>query len=123
MKTIIALLAFVSFAALAAGPQLRDPTRPPDAMAADSDGEIGHFRLDMVMRPVKGKALAVINGQQLKLGEEIDGVKVVDIRDGSVTLRGADGKETVTLSPGVEKIMRTTRSDGARSKRLRGGGS
>lgn len=117
--------ALLLVAPLAAQEMLRDPTRPPDAQAVGGDGAelggAGVFRLDLVKRPASGKPSAVINGELVELGGQIQGMKLVAINDAGVVLAGKDGKERIALSPGVEKSVRGDVQRRASAKAVRGG--
>lgn len=128
MRSLIFLLllnAFVPSLRAAEDGLLRDPTRPADAPASLSGNEVvgGVVRLDMVIRPVSGKPTAIINGETMKIGDEIQGLKLMVIGESSVQLRGADGKETVTLVPGIEKTMRSTQINRPAIVKKPGGGT
>ena len=102
---------------------LRDPTRPADVVASDAaHGEAVALRLDAVLRPVTGRPAVIINGETVKLGGEIEGRKLVAVREASVVLQGAAGREILSLAPEVEKTMRSGRELPA-AKRKPGGGA
>lgn len=100
---------------------LRDPTLPPDAKAENT--EDGAFRLEAVIRPRGDRPSAVINGRTVKLGEEIQGMKLIAVREASVLLRGAQGSESVLLAPGVEKTVKSPQPERPAAKKNRGGGA
>jgi len=87
------------------GAPLRDPTRPPDfeleggALA----GEQG-LRLDAVKRTRHGKAVAVINGAVLHVGDEIQGLRLLSIAESGVVLKGPEGRQELRLTPAVERF-------------------
>lgn len=122
---LLVLNAFVPSLRAAEEGLLRDPTRPVDAPASSSGNDVagGLLRLDMVIRPVSGKPTAIINGETMKIGDEIQGLKLMVIGESSVQLRGADGKETVTLVPGIEKTMRSTQINRPAIVKKPGGGT
>lgn len=89
------------------GELFRDPTRPPSATtsaaAVTAAVDVGgpalalSNRLNYVVSFVRtggSRPIAVINNTQLTIGDEIEGVRVVDIRNGEVVL-AADGQEYV----------------------------
>lgn len=88
------------------GEVFRDPTQPPWAVMGTGDmaGEfitpgrisLASFRLSFV-RAGGVTPVAVINDQQVSVGDDIDGVQVMSIRPGEVVLR-IDGEEQVLSS-------------------------
>lgn len=121
---ILILLSSLSIVAYAADGVLRDPTRPADASESSVETETAArvFHLDLVIRPVSGKPSVVINGETFKLGEKVQEMKLISIRESSVVLQGPDGKEILTLVPGVEKTMRQTQSNRVARGQKPGGG-
>ena len=90
---------------------LPDPTRPTHviegAVAAESMGN----RLSSIVRPQQGRAYAVIDGRIVHVGEKVGDAKLVRIQESSVELRSAEGSETLSLTPGIDKstVMPTSR--------------
>lgn len=89
------------------GETFRDPTRPATAAASATSvvAEVvavgaatvaidrANFELSFI-RTGGSRPIAVINNKQLTIGDEIDGVTVVDIRSGEVVL-SAQGQQYV----------------------------
>ena len=103
----IALVAALAIAqAQAASAQTTaDPTRPPAALM-DNAGQASvppETVLQSVLIPKRGKPLAVIGGQTVKLGELFDDRRLVKVSEREVVLEGPNGKESLPLTPGVEK--------------------
>lgn len=88
-STLLAALICMPQASLA----LRDPTRPVTAdSGADSDL--------MAVRMIKfkpGDSVADIGGKIVKVGDEVNGMKVVEIKRDAVSLRGPDN--SLVLAP------------------------
>lgn len=82
--------------------ELRDPTRPPGYLAGDANF-ISAWQLDAVII-APDRAVAIINGEPIKLGEQIKGNRLIKISPYSVQLEGADGKMTLFLLENSLKI-------------------
>lgn len=85
---------------------IADPTRPPAAFAepaADPGAARGRV-LQSVLIPRKGKPRAVIDGQQVGLGQHYGDARLVKISEREVVLEGPQGIERLQLTPGVEKM-------------------
>ena len=101
----VVLVAVLAMAQAASAQTMADPTRPPAALA-DNAGEASvppEMVLQSVLIPKKGRPLAVIGGQTVKLGEMFDDRRLVKVSDREVVLEGPNGKESLPLTPGVEK--------------------
>lgn len=109
MKNIAVFLALIcACASLAAQDALlRDPTRPPGwrEAPADMSGE-GGLRLEILWRRGE-KRLATISGMQLAVGEEADGLRLLSIGDGEVTVENAQGQQVLRLASEVDDGWRT----------------
>ncbi len=88
-------------AALANGSdRLVDPTQP----YSTTSGAIGSHRTGLVLQSTSVSPLrrvAVINGQELSVGERIDGAEVVDIRPYEVIMSRAGRQTTLRLLPRI----------------------
>lgn len=101
---------------------LADPTRPPAGLMSpvpDALGETGPV-LQSVLIPRKGKAVAVIGGKQVRLGEMYGESRLIRLSEKEAVLEGAAGVERLLLTPGIEKTNIITKSPAAR--RAQGGG-
>lgn len=103
MKVILScsLCLVLSVAAVASS----DPTKPDIAKAvpvsaADSElvaAQVGSkFKLGLI-KNVQGQHMALINGQSVKQGDEIDGYKVLSINRQQVVLQQANERLTLSL--------------------------
>lgn len=103
----LCLVLFFAAAPLRAQPPLPDPTRPPPGVAGlsglaeerASDGPV----LQSVLIPGQGKAMAVISGKQIRLGEKYGDSRLVRVSEGEALLEGPSGRERLLLTPGIEK--------------------
>lgn len=103
MRALPALLALAL--PLAAGAQIADPTRPPVGVAetADEAAVAAGPVLQSVLIPKNGRPLAVIDGQQVRLGERLGERRLVRLSEREAVLDGPLGIERLQLTPGVEK--------------------
>ena len=94
---------------------LPDPTRPPVGASEPGasglvEGESAGLVLQSVKIPSKGKPVAVIGGQEVKLGESIGELRLIRLTEREAVLQGPDGVEHLSLTPGIEKTMITQKS-------------
>ncbi len=103
MKVILScsLCLVLSFAAMATS----DPTKPDlamavpvskDATAAAAVDVSAKFKLGLI-KNVQGHYMALINGQSVKQGDEINGYKVLNINRQQVVLEQANERLTLSL--------------------------
>jgi len=102
---------------------LPDPTRPPASVSSpvslsDAEAASGPV-LQSVKIPKKGKPVAVIGGQQVRLGELYGESRLIKLTEREAVLEGPAGVEHLMLTPGIEKINIITKSPAA--KRARSG--
>ena len=110
----------------AVGDLVTDPTipiRPQGVQVASSiAGEavkttkIGDYKLNQILVS-RNRKLAVINGEILSIGDSLDDVKVVDITEDTVTLKGPDGDIKLSI---IGKSIRTKHVDTESSKNING---
>ncbi len=111
---------FLMLSALASGLSaqtgISDPTRPPIGFSvpAPDAGEVTGPVLQSVMIPRKGKAIAIIGGQQVRLGEMYGESRLTKLSEREAILEGPAGIERLMLTPGIEKTNIITRSPAAR---------
>jgi MSHA biogenesis protein MshK len=101
---------------------LTDPTRPPPGFtspAADA-GPLAGPVLQSVKIPKKGKPVAIIGGQQVRLGELYGDSRLIRLTEREALLQGPAGTERLMLTPGIEKTNINTKSPVA--KRAQSGG-
>lgn len=101
---------------------LSDPTRPPIGLTTPVAGagvETGPV-LQSAKIPKKGKPVAVIGGQQVKLGEMYGESRLIKLTEHEAVLEGPAGIEHLPLTPGIEKTNIVRKSPAVR--RARSGG-
>lgn len=95
---------------------LHDPTQPPGMEnlldASMSPENIYNIHIDGIILS-KEKKNAIINGQQVSIGDKIFNIEVVDINNSSVIFKDENGNFTVPMTESLiktstKKIMRKT---------------
>lgn len=84
---------------------LADPTRPPAGLVAEatsSEAVTGPV-LQSVLIPRKGRAMAVIGGQPVRLGEMYGESRLIKLTEREAVLEGPSGVERLLLTPGIKK--------------------
>lgn len=124
LKLIIGgLLLLLAGSGSAQSEPLADPTRPPvgllTASSVESSEALTGPVLQSVVMPRKGKPLAVIGGQQVRLGDLYGESRLIKLTEHEAVLEGPAGIERLPLTPGIEKTMIITKKPVA--KRARGG--
>ena len=109
----IPVLLLAGATALAQADLLADPTRPPVGFVAEE--VIGEVMtgpvLQSVLIPRKGRAVAVIGGQPVRLGEMYGESRLIKLTEREAVLEGPGGVERLMLTPGIEKtniVMKKT---------------
>lgn len=95
-----ALLMTVSFAH---AEELPDPTRPPSsekahAAAADAAPKTAALQSIILSR---NRRAAIIDGETVELGGLHGDARLLEVNEGSVVLSGTQGRQVLTLFPGV----------------------
>lgn len=100
---------FVLACGLAAGVQAApwaDPTRPPGAaLGDDSAAALEGPRLESVLI-APDRRIAIISGQQYRMGDKYGDGRVVRITEGEVAIRTGEALEVLKLLPASEKRFR-----------------
>ena len=86
--------------------ELPDPTRPPASIAAP----VAASSVEAAPAPAglqsiiisKTRRAAIIDGETVELGGKHGDAKLVEVNEGSVILRGAQGRQVMTLFPDVK---------------------
>lgn len=109
-RTINALLGMTVAATMPALAQTpADPTRPPAGFWATGTAsptvtvQPANAGLQTIVRRADGKLAAIINGRLVELGGRIGDARLVKVGESSVVLQSPAGKETLHLTPGIEK--------------------
>jgi len=121
-RAILLLALFTLLPGVWAQTALSDPTRPPLAFSSPTTdtGPLAGPVLQSVKIPKKGKPLAVIGGQQVRLGEFYGDSRLIRLTEREAVLHGPAGTERLLLTPGIEKTNIITKSPAA--KRAQSGG-
>lgn len=85
---------------------LSDPTRPPASLGVVEQGGGATVAAGPVLQSVlisPGRRVAVISGQNVKLGEKFGDARVVRITESEVVLKNGKDTQTLRLFPDVEK--------------------
>jgi len=106
LKRLVAIPMLLLVGATAfAQADLADPTRPPAGLVAEatsSEAVTGPV-LQSVLIPRKGRAMAVIGGQPVRLGEMYGESRLIKLTEREAVLEGPSGVERLLLTPGIEK--------------------
>jgi MSHA biogenesis protein MshK len=108
-----ALAFFIAFSSAAALAWQPDPTQPP-AVFTQEDGVVEAARvseLESVLLPKKGRPLAVIGGQQVRLGDYLGDRRLIRVTEREAVLEGPTGVERLFLTPGIAKTASTTKNE------------
>lgn len=101
------VLIIALFSVAAAAEELPDPTRPPVSLtapvAAPASGmpEIRPAKLQSILIS-KTRRAAIIDGESVELGGKYGDTKLIEVNEGSIVLRGAQGRQVLTLFPDVK---------------------
>ena len=110
LKMLLAVL-LLSASQIAAAESLPDPTRPAidlgsvagaagstmDAVPADT---ASHGLQSVIISPQR--RAAIINGEVVKLGEKYGNSRLVEVRESSVVLENAHGRQVMEMFPRVD---------------------
>ena len=97
--------------------ELSDPTMPPASMAApvaDAVVEVKPAGLQSILISKQRRA-AIIDGETVELGGIHGAAKLIEVNEGNVVLRGAQGRQVLSLFPDVSKIPQKTLADPVQS--------
>ena len=113
----LTLVLSVAMAGVQAQTVMADPTAPPTGFVASSGDtmEGAGSLLTSIKVPKKGKPVAVIGGQEVKLGEPYGDSRLVKLTEREAVLEGPSGTEHLMLTPGIEKTNITKKSPAAKS--------
>lgn len=111
---------------VAAAEELSDPTRPPASIAAPAAASgvaAAPAPAGLQSIIISGtRRAAIIDGETVELGGKHGDAKLIEVNEGNVVLRGAQGRQVLTLFPGVKITGRGTgrAADEAQSGRRSG---
>ncbi len=105
VNLVFASLLLITSTMVIAQSELADPTRPPAGLLADEAvaGEGAGPVLQSVLISKKGRAVAVIGGEQVRLGEMYGDSRLIKLTEREAVLEGPSGVERLMLTPGIEK--------------------
>lgn len=103
MKAIFAALVLGCVAGEAVAQPLSDPMRPPNAAPAESNAQAVTGPVLQSILFARNRWYAVIDGQQVRLGEKFRNATLVDLTVSEATLRGAGTTTVLKLYPESRK--------------------
>jgi len=124
MRGNLLVLGFVGLTwAAAVHAQGADPTRPASIAVGGADAGTGvstptETGVQTVIIRAGGKSSAVINGQHVVVGGKFGEKRVLKISETEVVLKGDNGRETLKVTPSIEKTP--ARKTAARTQRTTG---
>ncbi|MDD5384994.1 MAG: hypothetical protein PHG89_08960 [Gallionella sp.] len=96
-------LTMVLFSVAANAEELPDPTRPPANPAAPVGGVVANQPAGLQSIIIsKTRRAAIIDGETVELGGKHGDAKLIEVNEGSVVLRSAQGRQVMTLFPDVK---------------------
>jgi MSHA biogenesis protein MshK len=114
-------LVMALFAVGANAEELLDPTRPPISIAAPvsvGGAEVAPPPAGLQSIIIsKVRRAAIINGETVELGGKHGDAKLIEVNEGSVVLRGAQGRQVMTLFPDVKITGKQEAGKAARKER------
>ena len=107
--------------ALCYAEELPDPTRPPTSLfapvaAGGAEAAPAPAGLQSIIISRTRRA-AIIDGETVELGGKHGDAKLIEVNEGHVVLRGAQGRQVLTLFPDVKITGRREAEGGAQSGR------
>jgi MSHA biogenesis protein MshK len=106
MRAIFAALALGLVVGKVTGQTLGDPMRPPNAAAESSDG--ARAAAGPVLQSIlfaRNRRYAVIDGQQVRLGEKFRDATLVELTVSEATLQSARATTVLKLYPEAQKAL------------------
>lgn len=82
---------------------LPDPTKPPAEVVSVPAGQVAAPKSiglqSIIISPAR--RAAIINGETVELGATLGDARLIEVSEGRVVLQGAQGRQVLTLFPGV----------------------
>lgn len=100
----IAVVLLLCAVAFAQAEELIDPTRPPVSVSAPIQ-DVEAANLPTGLQSIlmgKQRRAAIIDGETVELGGKHGDAKLIEVNEGDVVLRGAHGRQVLTLFPSVK---------------------
>ncbi len=109
---VCSLLGLLLSVPVSAQTVLADPTRPPAGLSSSDPDAAGVSEpiLQSVVIPKKGRPVAIIGGQQVRLGEMYGESRLIRLTEKEAVLENASGRERLMLTPGIEKTNIVTKN-------------
>lgn len=85
--------------------ELSDPTRPPAAVAGPVAGGTPEESQPSGLQSIiisKTRRAAIIDGETVELGGKHGDARLIEVNEGSVVLKSANGRQVLTLFPDVK---------------------
>ncbi len=108
LKKYSVLLSLV-LPAYALAEDLPDPTRPPAAIMAPSVPGTVEDESSTGLQSIiisRHRRAAIIDGETVELGGKHGDARLIEVTESSVVLKGAQGRQVLTLFPGVKMISK-----------------
>lgn len=99
------LLGLCALLPCATAEEFADPTRPPAAVAVPVAAGAAMDESSSGLQSViisKTRRAAIIDGETVELGGKHGGARLIEVNEGSVVLKGAQGRQVLTLFPDVK---------------------
>ena len=107
---LICLVVAMLFPVIAVAEELPDPTRPPAIIALPTIVESGAADNQPAgLRSIiisKTRRAAIIDDETVELGGKHGDARLVEVNEGGVVLKSAQGRQVLTLFPDVKMISR-----------------
>lgn len=104
------LVVAMLFPVIAVAEELADPTRLPAIMAepvaaVGGAAESQPTRLTSILISTTRRA-AIIDGETVELGDKHGADRLIEVNEGGVVLKGAQGRQVLTLFPDVKMVSK-----------------
>lgn len=107
MMRALLTLSIALYSAAVTAEDLPDPTRPPASIAAPvtANGQGPTWNRSSGLQSIiisESRRAAIIDGKTVELGAKHGDARLIEVNEGSVVLRGAQGRQVLTLFPDVK---------------------
>lgn len=110
-KKLLLLLCLLSAMSVVSAQNLPDPTRPPAEISNAGPAPGGQETVpsssglqSIIISPVR--RAAIINGKTVELGAKFGSAKLIEVNERGVVLLGKQGRQVLSLFPGVQLKMK-----------------
>jgi len=101
------LLLLCAASACVSAEVLPDPTKPPAEISAPQGGGMLSANLLRTIIISPHRRAAIIDGQTVELGAKYGNARLIEVSASGVVLEGSQGRQALTLFPGVEITKNT----------------